>query len=162
MHRILIVFSTSRYSQELVEHALKEAEGARERGEDVEIRVTYIIEANELEKVYHSVGAVGFLGAKTQKEVLDTLAREHHRTARRRVGEAADSAREKGFSVTTTEVEGDFSKVVYELAKEDYQVLFLTRADRPFISRFLFGSECDRVARLVRQEGLGEVIVEDG
>ena len=38
-------------------------------------------------------------------------------------------------------------------------VILITRAERPFISRILFGSEADKVARLALRDGLGRVII---
>lgn len=162
MRTILIVLSTSRYSEEMVEYALNEANRRREAGELVSIEVVYVIETGELSEIYRSVGEVGFLGTRTQKEVIDTLAAEYHRTARERMGTIADRARDGGFETKTMEREGDFVRVIHELAgKEHFEVIYLTRAERPFISRFLFGSKCETVARLVREEGLSEVVIGD-
>ena len=162
MRTILIALSTSRFSEAMVERALSEAVSARDAGEPVQIDVVYILESGELNSVYRSGGEVGFLGSRTQKSVIDTLAEELHRTARRRMGQIADQARAQGFEVQTTEREGDFVPVIHEMAgSQRYHVIYLTRADRPFISRFLFGSKCEEVARLVRGEGLGEVIIGD-
>ncbi len=162
MRTILIALSTSRYSKTMVERAFSEAETAQEGGESVGIDVVYVLESGELKSVYRSVGEVGFLGSRTQKHVIDTLAEELHRTARRRMGQIADRARALEIEVKTTEQEGDFVQVIHEMAgSQRYHVIYLTRADRPFISRFLFGSKCEEVARLVRGEGLGEVIIGD-
>ena len=80
--------------------------------------------------------------------------------ARKRIGEAADKARVGGFEVTVVEVEGDFAERVHTAAsKEAFDIIYMTRADRPFISRFLFGSECEKVARLVRNEGVETVVI---
>jgi nucleotide-binding universal stress UspA family protein len=159
---ILIVLSTSRYSEEMVERAMAEANRRRDSGEAVCIEVVYVIETGKLSEIYRSVGQVGFLGPAAQKEVIDTLAAEYHRTARERMGLIADLARAGGFETKTTEREGDFVQVIHELAeKEQFEVIYLTRAERPFISRFLFGSKCETVARLVREEGLSEVVIGD-
>jgi len=162
VRNILIALSTSRFSEAMVEQALAEAENSRDKGESVTIEVVYVMETGELQSVYRSVGEVGFLGSRTQKEVIDTLAGEHHRTARRRMGQIADRARDREFQVATMEKEGDFVAVIHEMAETGrFQVMYLTRADRPFISRFLFGSKCEEVARLVQEEGLGEVVIGD-
>ncbi|MEE2752089.1 MAG: universal stress protein [Myxococcota bacterium] len=162
MRTILIVLSTSRYSEEMVDRAMTEAERRRSAGEPVSIEVVYVIETGELNEIYRSVGEVGFLGTRAQKEVIDTLAAEYHRTARERMGIIADRAREGGFETKTTEREGAFVQVIHELAEtERFDVIYLTRAERPFISRFLFGSKCETVARLVREEGLSEVVIGD-
>ncbi len=141
---------------------MTEADRRRTEGEPVNIEVVYVIETGELNEIYRSVGEVGFLGTRAQKEVIDTLAAEYHRTARERMGSIADRARDGGFETKTTEREGAFVRVIHELAEtERFDVIYLTRAERPFISRFLFGSKCETVARLVREEGLSEVVIGD-
>jgi len=146
----------------MVDRALTEADRLRSDGEPVSIEVVYVIETGELDEIYRSVGEVGFLGIRAQKEVIDTLAAEYHRTARERMGSIADRARDGGFETKTTEQEGAFVRVIHELAEtERFDVIYLTRAERPFISRFLFGSKCETVARLVREEGLSEVVIGD-
>ena len=101
----------------MVEQALAEAENSRDAGEGVSIEVVYVMETAELQSVYRSVGEVGFLGTRTQKDVIDTLAGEHHRTARRRMGQIADRARARDFQVSTMEKEGGFVEVIHELAE---------------------------------------------
>jgi nucleotide-binding universal stress UspA family protein len=119
-----------------------------------------VLETQKLDEVYRSVGEDAFLGMGPQNEILDTLAQEHHRMARKRIGEAADKARSGGFEVTVVEVEGDFAQRVHAAASSDpFDIIYMTRADRPFISRFLFGSECEKVARLVRDEGVATVVI---
>jgi nucleotide-binding universal stress UspA family protein len=159
---ILIALSTSRFSEIMVERSFSEATAVREEGGSARIDVVYVLETRELNSVYRSVGETGFLGSQTQQHVLDTLAEELHRTARRRMGQIADRARALEFEVKTLEQEGEYVAVVHELAgSQRYDVIYVTRADRPFISRFLFGSKCEEVARLVRGEGLGEVVIGD-
>ena len=160
MKRILLAFSTTRYSRDLTSQALQEAESIRASGEEVQLHLLYVLESKKLDEVYRSVGEDAFLGMGPQNEVLDTLAQEHHRMARKRIGEAADKARTQSFEVTVVEVEGDFTERVHAAASEKaFDIIYVTRADRPFISRFLFGSECEKVARLVRQEGKGTVVI---
>jgi nucleotide-binding universal stress UspA family protein len=160
MKLILIAFSTTRYSRDLTGQALVEAESLRAAGEEVQLHLLYVLETQKLDEVYRSVGEDAFLGMGPQNEILDTLAQEHHRMARKRIGEAADKARTGGFEVTVVEVEGDFTQRVHAAASSDpFDIIYMTRADRPFISRFLFGSECEKVARLVRGEGVGTVVI---
>jgi len=160
MKRILIAFSTTRYHRDLMGQALDEGGALREKGDSVQFDLLYVLENQKLDEVIRSVGEDAFLGSGPQSQVLDTLAKEHHRMARKRIGEAADKARTEGFEVRVIEVEGDYAERVQEAAsKQEIDILYLTRADRPFISRFLFGSECEKVARMVRNEGVGTVVI---
>ena len=158
---ILLALSTSRYSAHLVERALAEVANTND-AEKVVLHVLYVIERDELSAVSHKVGGEGFLGTSIQQDVLAALQEEHHRMAMLRIEEVQRVAKEKQYTVKVTEASGNFSKEVIDYAdKESCDVIFLTRDDRPFISRFLFGSEADRVARLAKKEGLGRVVIDE-
>jgi len=160
--RILLAVSTSRYSRHLVDHTLHESARFREQGDEVIIDVLYVIEKDDLARVGQVVGDDGFLGVSPQQGVIDALGAEHNRMALKRVDEVRIEARRHELQVNVVRVKGRFVDQVLEHAdrlKSD--VILVTRAERPFISRILFGSECDRVARLARRDGLGQVIIDD-
>ena len=158
--RILLAVSTSRYSQHLVAQAMTEAARIQADGEVVEIDVLTIMETEELERVSAKVGDSGFLGLDPQAEVLRTLGEEHNRMALRRVEEIKKAAAEGGFNLNEHSVTGSFVEQVLEYAQKlASDVILITRAERPFISRILFGSEADKVARLALRDGLGRVII---
>lgn len=159
--RILLAVSTTRYSEHLVASTMAEARRLRDAGDTVSIEVLYVIEDEELRRVSNTVGDEGFLGLSPQQDVFEALAAEHDRTALRRVAEVQQAAADDGVPVSVSRVKGRFDACVLEHAEEHKaDVIFLTRADRPFISRFLFGSEADRVARLARSQGLGKVVID--
>ena len=59
-------------------------------------------------------------------------------------------------------VDGRFADSVLQQAEAlKSDIILISRADRPFISRILFGSDADKVARLARRDGLGKVIIND-
>jgi nucleotide-binding universal stress UspA family protein len=158
--RILLAVSTSRYSQHLVAQAISEALRIRETGDEVVFDVLSIIETEELARISAKVGDSGFLGLDPQAEILRTLGDEHNRMALRRVEEIKQAATEAGFSVEEHRVEGKFVDHVLAFAQKlKSDVILITRADRPFISRILFGSVADKVARLALRDGLGRVII---
>ncbi len=158
---ILLAVSTTRYSQHLVASAMSEARRLRESGDTVRIDVLYVIEDEELRRVSSTVGDEGFLGLSPQQDIFDALAAEHDRTAMKRVDEVQEAAAEGGFPVEVHKESGRFDATVLQHAEQHKaDVIFLTRADRPFISRFLFGSEADRVARLARSQGLAKVVID--
>ena len=157
--RILLALSTSRYSAHLVKSAL--AEAARAEREDVLIFVLYIIEQDELNAVSQKVGDDGFLGSSIQQDVLSALQETHHRMAMQRIEEVRMVAKEQNYQLEINETTGVFSNEVIAFAEENpCDVIYVTRDDRPFISRFLFGSEADKVARLAKRDGLGRVVIE--
>ena len=160
--RILIALSTSRYSKKLIATALEEAQKWCSEGDNVLVDVLYIIEVEELKQISDRVGNEAFLGSTMQQDLLEALGQEHHRMALQRIEELSTQAKDLGCSVEITEDEGEFSKKVIEHADgRNCDVIYMTRDDRPFISRFLFGSDVDRIARLARKEGLGRVVIGD-
>ena len=161
-YRILVVMGTTRWSRALTEHAIEEAAAADARGETVELDVLYIIEQEDLDRVYRSVGDSGFLGVRPQSEITSLLLQEHLRVAAKRIEEARRAVEERGFHSTERHVTGSYeAEVRMATSTGNYDVIFLSRSDQPFLSRFFFGSETDRVARWVRAEGYGKVVVAD-
>jgi len=159
--RILLAVSTSRYSQHLVDLAMTEATRLSASGA-VCIDVLYVLEAEDLEHISKRVGDQGFLGLSTTADVMSTLGAEHHRMALLRIEEVKAAAAEQDCDVSVKEVTGRFVESVLTQAGEaQYETILITRADRPFVSRILFGSEADRVARMVKKEGLGHVIIDE-
>jgi len=159
--RILLAVSTSRYSQHLVDLAMSEASRLSGAG-SVRIDVLYILEEEDLQHISKRVGDQGFLGLSTTADVMSTLGAEHHRMALLRIEEVKAAAERQGCAVSVTEVTGRFVESVLAQAGEaQYETILITRADRPFVSRILFGSEADRVARMVQKEGLGHVIIDE-
>lgn len=162
IRRILLGVSTSRYSTRLLDHTLEEAERLRSEGHEVGIDVLNVIEDDDLARVASSVGSEGFLGLGPQRDVLEALGKEHNRMAQRRVEEVRALAEEHGIAITVEEAHGDFADEVLRRAQDlGSDVILITRAERPFISRILFGSEADRVARLARRGGFARVIIDE-
>jgi len=160
--RILLAVSTSRYSRHLVDTAIQEASALRDAGDTVVIDLLIVTEQEELERVGQRVGDVGFLGLSPQRDVLDALGQEHDRMARKMAQRVIDAAEAHGFPVERTETDGTFAETVIARAQSHpCDLILLTRADRPFISRILFGSEADTVAKLARRDGLGRVIIDE-
>ena len=141
---------------------MKEAKKNIVHGARVQIDVLYVIEEEELKKVSDQIGSQAFWGPTIQKDVVDALGNEHHRMALQRIAEVQAEACEIDCEVNTFEVKGQFSTAVIEHAENHTcDVIFITRDDRPFISRVLFGSEADRVARLAKKkEGFGRVVID--
>ncbi|MDP2317657.1 MAG: universal stress protein [Pseudomonadota bacterium] len=161
-YRILLVMGTTHWSHALTEHAIAEAVAADARGATVELDVLYIIEQDDLDRVYRSVGESGFLGTRPQAEITSLLLQEHLRVAAKRIEEARRAVEERGYKTTERHVTGHYEAEVRAAASTgQYDVIFLSRSDKTFLSRFFFGSEADRVARWVREEGYGKVVVED-
>lgn len=160
--RILLVMSTTRWSRALVEHAMKEAAAVDAAGKTVELDVLYIIEQDEIDRVYRSVGNSGFLGTGPQADIANLLLQEHMRVAARRSEEVRRAVEDRGFATREREVQGSYDQELRKAAAEGhYDIILLSRSDQPFLSRLFFGSETDRVARWVREEGYGKVIIED-
>ena len=158
--RILLALSTSRYSIQLIEGALAEASQLASAG-PVQLDVLYVTETEELNDVSSRVGSDGFLGLSIQRDVIEALQAEHRRTALQRIEELRVAAEEANIPINVAETDGNFSTAVIRYAEENpCDVIYITRDDRPFISRFLFGSDADRVARLAKRDNLGRVVID--
>ena len=161
MSKLGLILSTSRYSRHLLDRVFADAAEHAENDVEVEICVLYVIEIDQLEKIAQQVGGSGFLGSAVQKDVFESLQTEHHRMALQRISEVKERSQKENYAVFVEEKEGNFITEVLAFAeKQACDVIYLTREDKPFISRFLFGSEADKIARLVKQEGFGEVIID--
>ena len=145
----------------MVETALVEAERFRAAGDDVILDLLIVRETEELARVGQRVGDIGFLGLSAQQDVIEALGAEHDRMANIIADRILESAHTANIPVARTQVEGTFAESVLETAEQHQSdLILLTRSDRPFISRILFGSEADTVAKMARREGLGRVIIE--
>lgn len=159
--RILLAVSTSRYSEHLVKATMDEALRLSTEG-DIAIDVLYVLEEEDLANLSKRVGDQGFLGLSTTADLMETLVEEHHRMALLRIDEVHRAAGALELEVRVDEVRGRFVDCVLERAALcSYATILITRADRPFVSRILFGSEADRVARMVQRDGLGHVIIDE-
>lgn len=160
MKRVLLILSTTRYAKASLDGALEEASRIAAGEGSAALHILYIRETEELARVKDSVDDRAFLGAGPQDNILESLEQQHHATAMRRIDRARRGAEDlAGVAFSADEVQGDYTKLARKHAA-DYDVVYLCRADRPFVSRLLFGSETDAVARLVRSEG-GKVVVND-
>ena len=82
--------------------------------------------------------------------------------ARRRVEQVRAAAAAAHIETQVITVDGRFADSVLQQAEAlKSDIILISRADRPFISRILFGSDADKVARLARRDGLGKVIIND-
>ncbi|MCP4807023.1 MAG: hypothetical protein GY913_26755 [Proteobacteria bacterium] len=159
MKRVLLILSTTRYSKASLDGALAEARQIRDGGEEVALHVLYIRETEELAQVKSTVDGDAFLGAGPQAQIIESLEKQHHATAVRRIERGRRGAAELGIPFSANEVQGDYLKLA-QAETADHDVVYLSRADRPYISRLLFGSAAESVARLVRKEG-HKVVIND-
>ncbi|HJN77431.1 MAG TPA: hypothetical protein QGF58_26135 [Myxococcota bacterium] len=160
MKRVLLILSTTRYAKASLDGALSEAASIASVDGSAGLHILYIRETEELARVKSSVDDRAFLGMSPQDHILESLEKQHHATAMRRLERAKRGASTlDGVVFSAEEIQGDYAELAGEAAV-DFDVVYLCRADRPFVSRLLFGSDTDTVARLVRSEG-GKVIVND-
>ncbi len=141
-HRILVAAATTRWSLEAVHRAAAAA------GADGEIVLAYVLETPALRRAYRRTNRSGYLGKAQLRSLVDRLREEHRRLAEQRIADALAAAAERGIAVEVRQLEGRYSdRVLEQEATGTFARVFLTRADRPGLSRLLFGSEVRRVAR---------------
>lgn len=159
MTRVLLILSTTRYAKASLDGALNEARAIQQGGGQAHLHILYIRETDELAQVKSTVDGDAFLGAGPQAQIIQSLEKQHHATAVRRIERARQGAQKREIGFSASEVQGDYATLA-QAETANHDIVYLCRADRPFISRLLFGSETDSVARLVRKEG-GKVIIND-
>ena len=88
------------------------------------------------------------------------LHNQHKRLAEQQLSQLRDIAEKRSLSIEIREEEGDFVKrILHHVQEQSFELIFLTKDDRPFISRFLFGSHIDRAVQLIRKEGTTPILV---
>ena len=157
---VLLALATSRYSASLVRRTVDEAQLLAATGRPTRIEVLYVDEDAGVRRAAATLKDDGFLGPDPQEAILEALAASHRRLARDRIAEVQEQAALHGIPVQVEEVVGEFSPLLEARATTgDYDVILLTRAQRPFIARLLLGSEADEIARLGRGEGDAKVVI---
>lgn len=157
---VLLALATSRYSAGLVRRTIDEALLLAATGAAVRIEVLYVDEDAGVRRAGATLKDDGFLGADPQESILEALAESHRRLARDRIGQVQELAAPHGIPVVVEEAVGEFSPLLEARAASGrYDVILLTRVQRPFIARLLLGSEDDEIARLARGEGEAKVVI---
>jgi nucleotide-binding universal stress UspA family protein len=157
---VLLALATSRYSAGLVHRTIDEALLLATAGRPVRIDVLYVDEDAGLRRAGATLKDDGFLGLDPQESILEALAESHRRLARDRINEVKELAAPHGIPVQVEELFGEFSPLLEaRAASGDYDVILLTRVQRPFIARLLLGSEADEIARLGREQGDAKVVI---
>jgi nucleotide-binding universal stress UspA family protein len=155
--RILVAMSTTRWSKRIGDVALEQA-----RKGPAELEVLYVVEQDEIDRATQRAADSGFLGPRTQEALVQTLVEENKRVAERRRERVRKAVESAGVPSTWREVVGDYEEEVRKATETGhYDVVVLVRSDESFLHRLFYGSEDDRVATWVREEGGAEVRLED-
>ena len=161
--KCLAVLSISRYSAQLGEAFRKQAEIDIANGYEVNLSILLIHEEGELHNISRAMEDQAFLGNHIKSDVLVALREEHLRLMGLYVTQIQAIAEELGVKCTKVEGDGDFTECVLQHVREkSADVIFLVQDDRPFILRFLLGSQVDRAVQLITKEGKKPILVQRG
>ena len=158
--KFLIVVSLSRHSKLLIERVKEEIESVQEQNAVVSMRILFFLERSELKKISRSISDQGFLGENLRKGVIQSLVQEQQRLADQYIHNLVQLAESHKVPVEVHKEEGDFVKrILHHVQEQSFDLIFLTKDDRPFISRFLFGSQIDRAVQRISKEGATPILV---
>lgn len=136
MKRILLLLSPSRVSSRCVDAAIGAA--VKEEGELVAF---YILDTSISDDVKERLQDLGFLGEKPSGQLLEEMRREQKRQGKGELARVRELAGRRGIDCRTDLVEGEFLASSLEVAKrESADAIFVTRRERPAISRLVAGS----------------------
>lgn len=147
MTKILVVASTSRHSERVIDEAFLQARDDPK----AEITLLYVLETNEIDKIRSQMESSGFLGEKPTEEVIHAL-KEERKSRRKKYIQSfekmADMAKVPSRAI---EVSGNYSeKVIEHVEKEAYDFIFMVKSKQSFLSRLIHGSDIDKIVRYTR------------
>ena len=136
MKRILLLLSPSRISSKCADAAIGAA--VKEEGELV---VFFILDTSISDDVRERLQDLGFLGETPSGQLLEEMRGEQERQGRGELARIRELAGRHGVVCRTDLVVGEFLTRSLEVArKESADAIFVTRRERPAISRLVAGS----------------------
>ena len=127
----------------------------------VRLSILLLNEEKELNSISQTMGDQAFLGGHVKREALGALREEHQRLMNTYVLQIETIAQELGVECNQIKGTGEFVDcVLHHVHKQAFDIIFLARDDRPFILRFLFGSQVDRAVQLITKEGKKPILVQ--
>jgi nucleotide-binding universal stress UspA family protein len=131
-----LILAPSRISAVCVDEAIEEA---RRRG--AELVALFVLDTAISEDVQARLQDAGFLGETPTSRFMEAMRLEQERQGRSELRSVEDLARSRGVAVRTEFVVGEFlSRSLEAAARETADAIFVTRRDRPRISRLVGGS----------------------
>ena len=136
MKRILLILSPARLSASCVDNAL----GAAEAG-GAELVVVFVLDTSVSDDFQARLHDMGFLGETPSNELVAAMRREEARQGREELQRVTGLAETRGLSVRGELVEGEFVTCsLAAAARESADAIFVTRRERPALSRIVEGS----------------------
>ncbi|MBD3349300.1 MAG: hypothetical protein GF400_08925 [Candidatus Eisenbacteria bacterium] len=136
MKRILLILTPARVSDASVEEALTAAEQP-----DTELVAVYVVDTTISADFRSRLRDSGSLGEVPSDELMETMREEQERQGREELARIERLAADRGVSVRTRLVKGEMVRCSLEEARrEGASAIFVTRRDRPALSRLVVGS----------------------
>jgi nucleotide-binding universal stress UspA family protein len=133
---ILLILAPSRLSSTCVGEAIEEA---KKRG--AELVALFVLDTAMSEDVQTRLQDAGFLGEAASGQFIEAMRREQERVGRGELTRIEGLAVERGVTVRTEFVVGEFLQRSLEAARrEAAEAIFVARRDRPRLSRLVAGS----------------------
>ena len=141
MKTILLALSTTRHSPKTIEYALKQA-----RKESARLAILFIVDPDLPKLILDKMMDVGFMGDKPSFELQKSILKEYKERGKKITKQISEKPKTLGLEWLTIIAEGEFTKECMKvIEKEKPEKIILTRAQRSRLSRFLFGSEVNKL-----------------
>ena len=141
MKTILLALSTTRQSPKTIEYALNEAQKEKAR-----LVILFVVDPDLAHLILDKMMDVGFMGDKPSMDLYQSILKEYKERGKRITEEIMAKANSLKVKSSTVLAEGEFvQECLKVIAREKPQKTILTRAERSRLSRFIFGSDINRL-----------------
>jgi nucleotide-binding universal stress UspA family protein len=133
MGNVLVVLSTSRTSDEVLEYAVRRAVGAGAR-----LVALYVLESGLASEVFDKFTDIGFIGDRPSVQITESLMKEYRQRGYEELGRLQVMTMEAGVDFEPVLTEGEFVPTVLESIDtwDAAQAIVIRRRKRSFFKYF--------------------------
>lgn len=136
MKRIMLILSPARVSASCIDGALDAAEAHR-----AELVVVFVLDTTASDDFQARLHDLGLLGEAPSSQLMAAMRGEQAKQGREELARVARLAGARGLRVRTELIEGELVGCSLEAAsRESADAIFITRRERPALSRIVGGS----------------------
>ena len=143
MKKILLVMSTSGYSPEAANYAVREC-----KKNDSELLACYIIDAEVPDAVSSWMIYVGFMGDEPSEDYKNVVLAEYKDRAQETLDEVTQLAQDENVAIKTYILEGSLVENAVKIAKENNaDLIVINKPQQVDFSRLLHGSTIEALKK---------------
>lgn len=143
MKGVLLIISSTRMSQNSVEHAMRIC-----KSENIPLHVTFILDSELADSIFDQLTMEGYLGDRPGEIVKQAVLTEYEIRGRAKIEELCNLAKENDLECNTVFQKGNFLENCRNIISEKkIKHIVITRLKRSNLSRFIFGSAIDQLQK---------------